>query len=345
MRRVATGVCAACLALLPALGGAVSSGTQAGAFLLIPHGARATAMGEAFTGLADDITAVSWNPAGLAQISSFQSELSYAAWFAETAYGVVSVGGPIAPGHFLAGSIYYFHVPRIANVPEDVEAPVDLSNYAGGLSYAFQLTRRWSLGAGLKLMSQDLNQIGTPKTAAAGAMIDLGVMYRREDPPVTGGFVLQNMGPNLEFRDSDSPGPFWARLGGAWRAYEDEWLRVIGTMDISQPIDTGYKIIWPEGGIADIFNTKIVTPSYDRYNLGFGTEWWIAEILALRAGYTVRFGSDINSLSAGAGLRFTVEPFQYSVDYAISSWGDLAAAISRVSFKISLLPRIREPGW
>jgi len=32
------------------------------------NGARAAAMGYAFTGLADDATAISWNPAGLAQL-------------------------------------------------------------------------------------------------------------------------------------------------------------------------------------------------------------------------------------------------------------------------------------
>jgi len=35
-------------------------------FLLISPGARAAGMGEAFVGLADDATAVYWNPAGLA---------------------------------------------------------------------------------------------------------------------------------------------------------------------------------------------------------------------------------------------------------------------------------------
>ena len=62
---------------------AVSNGTQAGSFLLISNGARATSMGEAFTGLADDVTATYWNPAGLTQMPSIETSLSYAAWFAD----------------------------------------------------------------------------------------------------------------------------------------------------------------------------------------------------------------------------------------------------------------------
>ena len=39
------------------------------------NGARSAAMGYAFTGLADDATAISWNPAGLAQLYSMEASV------------------------------------------------------------------------------------------------------------------------------------------------------------------------------------------------------------------------------------------------------------------------------
>src|SRR5207302_10246043 len=45
-------------------------GTSGAAFLKIGPGARPAAMGEAFTGVADDIHAIYWNPAGLATLRS-----------------------------------------------------------------------------------------------------------------------------------------------------------------------------------------------------------------------------------------------------------------------------------
>jgi hypothetical protein len=81
----------------------------------------------------------------------------------------------------------------------------------------------------------------------------------------------------------------------------------------------------------------------NRYNWGFGTEWWLADMLALRAGWTSRVGSDIDSPSAGAGLKFNIEPFVYALDYSYSFWGDLSSNISRVSFTVSLAPRPHEP--
>src|SRR5262245_40304659 len=126
MTRLRAGVL---MLLLPAVSArAVSNGTQAGSFLLIGDGARAAAMGEAFTGLADDVTAASWNPAGLTQLDGLETSLSYADWFADTSYSNVAAGGPVSPSHFAAVSVHYFHVPRIANVPDEVEPGVDFMN-------------------------------------------------------------------------------------------------------------------------------------------------------------------------------------------------------------------------
>lgn len=330
---------AACPAVFAIPCQAVTNGTQGGAFLLIADSARATALGEAFSALADDVSAASWNPAGLGQLRAFQSSLSYTAWFAETSLAVAGAGGPIAPRHALAATVWYFHVPRIENVPADVENPVDLSNYAAGVSYAWQATDRLSAGAGLKLLSQDLAQAGRPESAASGAMVDLGVLYRMPEPDVSGAVSLQNMGPRLEFRDARAPVPFWARFGAAWRAYRDPWVSVTGTADLAGPVDTRYRIAWPEGGIGELGKLRFEGPGQRRANLSFGTEWWVAGVLALRAGYTQRIGSDLSTPSAGAGLKFEVEPFAYAVDYAYSFWGDLGANVSRVSFTLSLLPR------
>ena len=44
-------------------------GTTAAPFMNISQGARATAMGSAFVAVADDPSAIFWNPAGLSRLS------------------------------------------------------------------------------------------------------------------------------------------------------------------------------------------------------------------------------------------------------------------------------------
>ena len=51
---------------------AYTKGEAGAQFLKIGAGARACAMGEAFTGIADDPSAIYWNPAGLTQMNSAQ---------------------------------------------------------------------------------------------------------------------------------------------------------------------------------------------------------------------------------------------------------------------------------
>src|SRR5438477_13079260 len=54
---------------------ASSPGTTTGELLKIPLGTRAVGMGEAFTALADDSSALYWNPAGMSFVS--QKEVSF----------------------------------------------------------------------------------------------------------------------------------------------------------------------------------------------------------------------------------------------------------------------------
>jgi long-subunit fatty acid transport protein len=78
------------LAGLPALAGAAQEfekvGTIGGQFLKIGIGARATAMGSAFVSVADDASAIYWNPAGVARVSKNVATINHAAWLADTSF-------------------------------------------------------------------------------------------------------------------------------------------------------------------------------------------------------------------------------------------------------------------
>ena len=54
------------------------SGTTTAQFLKLGVGARAIGMGEAYSAIADDPTAIYWNPAGLAAVSEHSVSLMHA---------------------------------------------------------------------------------------------------------------------------------------------------------------------------------------------------------------------------------------------------------------------------
>ena len=55
--------------------GVTKVGTTAAGFLGIDMGARGTAMGSAYVSVANDVSAMYWNPAGIARITDFEASL------------------------------------------------------------------------------------------------------------------------------------------------------------------------------------------------------------------------------------------------------------------------------
>ncbi|MGH2574171.1 MAG: UPF0164 family protein, partial [Ignavibacteria bacterium] len=68
--------------LIPVLGGQ-RAGTSSMQFLKIGVGGRATAMGESFVAVANDISALYWNPAGLVQFNEIGVHFSHSEWLVD----------------------------------------------------------------------------------------------------------------------------------------------------------------------------------------------------------------------------------------------------------------------
>jgi len=73
-------------------------GTTGANFLKIGVGARAAAMGDAFTAVADDSTSLYWNPAGLTRLEGWELSTMYNMWFEGISQGYVSAGFPLLGG-------------------------------------------------------------------------------------------------------------------------------------------------------------------------------------------------------------------------------------------------------
>ena len=63
-----------------------NKGTTGAAFLEIGIGARAEAMGGAYSGEAGRVEMIYWNPAGLAFIDGFATSFTHSEWLANTAF-------------------------------------------------------------------------------------------------------------------------------------------------------------------------------------------------------------------------------------------------------------------
>src|SRR6185369_6415741 len=82
-------------ALFLSAGTAVSAPTTTGAdFLLMSIGARPDGMGQAFSAVADDINALSFNPAGLASLDRYEVGYGHEAFISDVSFDFLGAAFP-----------------------------------------------------------------------------------------------------------------------------------------------------------------------------------------------------------------------------------------------------------
>jgi tetratricopeptide (TPR) repeat protein len=151
----------------------------------VPLGARAVAMGGAFSAIADDASAIFWNPAGLSKIGEEQLAFTHADLYGS---GIrddqVAFVLPLSPAHtqVLAGGWYHSGF-------SDAELALDENRF--DLSYALRPHRWGSIGSTVKLLTRSADLDGSQLGDGRGVGMDFGLQLGPWDA-VTLGLALQD---------------------------------------------------------------------------------------------------------------------------------------------------------
>lgn len=275
--------------------GEASVGTTSANFLKIGIDARPAAMGEAFTAISDDESAFQYNPSGIAQALQTELSATHIEWFQgidlEHLGGIWTLGsfGTAGAGLTWLNAGTLVATQRIGN-----NSSTPLSNYqeigtfnpydlALNLNWAYQPWAHWNVGAGLRLIQQAIDT-----SSGWGANIDLGVQRTGMWGWLDAGAVLQNLGTPIAVGSTSFSEPLSFRAGLAGRFLQG---KVNIATDIAVPTDNS------------------VVPSV-------GGEWWVAQPLALRAGW---MGGYASQPTAGLGIRFSL----FLLDYAYQPYSEL----------------------
>lgn len=296
-------------ALLPGPGWASFSssarGTTAAQFLKLGVGARAVAMGEAYSALADEASALYWNPAALTRVSSKSFTFMHAAYVDSSFFDYAAYAQNLGGRGALGGSLQYLSAGRITETDDtgtDVGTflPNDL---ALTLGYSYEVRGAelppaldgLSLGLAAKFIRSTIT-----RSAQTGAL-DLGVL----SPGYMGGrlrlaFTVTNLGGQLKFDQEYENLPLALRLGSAYK-FSPRWA---AALDLGFPRD----------------NDPTVALGAERlWESGRG---WT---LAGRAGFNSRSVGDIDGL-AGFNLGFGVALRKMSMDYGFAPLGSVGLA-------------------
>lgn len=271
-----------------------SAGVEGGAFLLLPVGARATALGQAATADGGTSESVFWNPAGLAVLARGEFAIHhYDAFFGSGDAIVFAVrSARFGAFAFTAYLVNYgdLAVTRADLGPEPV-GQISPRNLALMASYATDLAGGVSLGLTYKLVqfrvdcSGDCSQV--PTATGTTNAVDVGLRYDASGwLPVVFGVSLRNLGFPLQVNNKAQADPLPTRV----------------TAGVSVAVVRASAVTGIDARVLADVQGAVGEGSLQPVTL-VGVESGVGEVVRLRAGYAF-LNSNARGPSLGFGVRF-----------------------------------------
>ncbi len=229
------------LALLLAAPGysQVKAGTAGATFLELGVSARGLAMADALLPIADDVSALYYNPAGIRLLEGTRVSFSHNDYFVDTNQEWVGVTHDFPEQMTTVGmSMSYFNSGMMdETTPTKTDGTGREFNYtamAVGVSAARQLTNKFTVGVTLKYLQQDVMDF-----SATGWAADVGTYYDTAWRSMRLAMVIQNFGPDMVFYEQEDPLPIVFKFGVGMdligKATEDHFLT--GAFEFGHPSD------------------------------------------------------------------------------------------------------------
>jgi len=313
-------------------------GTTAAKFLTIPVGSRSIAMGGAFVSLANDMSALYWNPSGLARIDRPEVLVSHSRWLADIRHDFAGIGLPFGDFGTIGFSVTAMTMPDMEVTteafPEGTGEMFSATSYAFGFSYARNLTDWFSIGATVKYVRETIYH------SSSGAFaVDIGTLFTTPFQGVRLGVSITNFGEKLQIagedllvqKDIDESQygnnssvnaylstdkfdlPLALRLSLSGEAFKTDNQRLTIAVDASHPndntesVNAGFEysvlndLLMLRGGVRSLFQRD----TEESYTFGGGTRYNISALIQIRLDYAYQsFGRLKNVHTFSLGLQF-----------------------------------------
>jgi len=315
----------------------LAAGTSGAIILKQTSGARPLGMGEAFVALADDVNALHFNPAGLAQIKRHEISVMYLDSLVDTWFGFIGYAYPIGGKverevgkrrikslkartnrGTIGLSVSLLQAGKMVLHPESKTVRAE-EDYLANLGFGYivwrggekgmrraratpELRNEVSVGVGFKFIHSTLVQ----EYSATAYAVDVGLLGKF----IVGknrlllGIVGQNLGTKIKFEEEGDNLPLTLRAGAGYQMDFKQEHRVTVSLEAVKPNDADFRG-------------------------NSGVEYWYREIFALRAGYKI--GYDLDTFTCGVGFAWK----NFQLDYG---WGMMATKMGD-SHRFSLTAR------
>ena len=336
-------------------------GTTAAEFLLFGAGARGTALGTAFSAIATDVSALYYNPAGIALMPRAGAMVGTYDYVASTRYSwgglVFPFGGGSRSVGIQVGTFGFKDQPvYTAEQPEGTGSVYSVSQTVAGLTFAQNFSDRFSAGITAKGVFDNLGEASGQAFA-----VDFGTSFHAQlsGHPIRFSFVVSNLGTNLSYSGSalqtDAPRD---SIPGQAPVPQNPQPSQFRTKDFPLPtifrVGLGYDLISGDNNRLTLLS-DFNQPNNNAAGFSAGGEWMSQRLggspfgFALRGSYSYAAANNLDpvdpattalsdeqnlqGLALGGGLNYGTGNFNVGFDYA---WKYLGVLGSTNFFSVSL---------
>ena len=319
--------------------------------LSLGGGARARALGDAFSAMSGDVTASLWNPSGLAQMP--ESRIRTGKMGAQASMFYTDYSGPFGEAGeglyytFISGALPLGEIGTVgatlqlngqgtiavtSDSPDVLREESLGTNMALTLSYADTLTSSLAAGINAKMIRMVLG-----RESGTSYAVDMGIQYLLPFRPIptTIGLAIQNVGPGISFIDENQadPLPRMLRIGTSMSLYQDRYNHLRFVTGISAYIDklredeteldADLERLNAERSESDMLTREQLLSErgvgyrafeWRHLQKNLGLEYWLGNTLALRVGYKSEPGINLPDLADHITYGIGVKIYLFNLD-------------------------------
>jgi hypothetical protein len=315
--------------LVPNLGGQ-RAGISAFQFLKIGVGARGVAMGESFVALANDASALYWNPAALVQFTADQAIAAHTEYLVDIKHEFFGIAWHLSGQDAVGASFTSLHMRDMEITTETQPFGTgrffSFGDIAIGLSYSRKMTDQFSFGATVKYVEETLDVL-----KMRSVMVDIGTWYWTGLGSTRFAVAIANFGSDVAPKGTVTQ--FDGTQVSSFQSFSVPTEFRLGVA--MEPVQTGDQMLTT--------SIQLNHPNDNAENVRFGLEYSYQKTFFLRAGIKRTIGQQFlgqdltseESFTLGAGVLVPMGLSVIGADYAYANFSRLGN-VHRFSLSFTL---------